>query len=131
MLYEVITVDTGSSSLIQTDFSQSGLSAIDADEGVDPVAEADVYMAYGRDAQAEEILLDAMKADPSRTAVHLKLLEIYAHRKNLKQFETTAAELYTVTNGQGEDWDKAVEMGLKLDPDNPLFSRAPMPAMEA
>lgn len=125
------SVDTGSSSLIQTDFSQSGLSAIDADEGVDPVAEADVYMAYGRDAQAEEILLDAMKADPSRTAVHLKLLEIYAHRKNLKQFETTAAELYTVTNGQGEDWDKAVEMGLKLDPDNPLFSRAPMPQMEA
>jgi pilus assembly protein FimV len=125
------SVDTGSSSLIQTDFSQSGLSAIDADEGVDPVAEADVYMAYGRDAQAEEILLDAMKADPSRTAVHLKLLEIYAHRKNLKQFETTAAELYTVTNGQGEDWDKAVEMGLKLDPDNPLFSRGPKPAMEA
>jgi pilus assembly protein FimV len=120
------SVDTGSSSLIQTDFSQSGLSAIDADEGVDPVAEADVYMAYGRDAQAEEILLDAMKADPNRTAVHLKLLEIYAQRKNLKQFETTAAELYTVTNGQGEDWDKAVEMGLKLDPDNPLFSRAPV-----
>ncbi|WP_228720644.1 FimV/HubP family polar landmark protein [Nitrogeniibacter mangrovi] len=117
------SVDTGSSSLIQTDFSQSGLSAIDTDEGVDPVAEADVYMAYGRDAQAEEILLDAMKADPSRTAIHLKLLEIYSQRKNLKQFETTAAELYTVTGGKGEAWEKAVEMGLKLDPDNPLFSR--------
>ena len=117
------SVDTGSSSLIQTDFSQSGLSAIDADEGVDPVAEADVYMAYGRDAQAEEILLDAMKADPSRTAVHLKLLEIYAQRKNLQQFETTATELYTVTGGNGEAWEKAVEMGRKLDPDNPLFSR--------
>ncbi|MCB1959149.1 MAG: hypothetical protein KDE68_01270, partial [Rhodocyclaceae bacterium] len=120
------SVDTGSSSLIQTDFSQSGLSAIDADEGVDPVAEADVYMAYGRDAQAEEILLDAIKADPSRTAVHLKLLEIYAQRKNLQQFETTAAELYTVTGGSGEDWDKAVAMGRKLDPDNPLFSRPAM-----
>ena len=117
------SVDTGSSSLIQTDFSQSGLSAIDTDEGVDPVAEADVYMAYGRDAQAEEILLDALKADPSRTAIHLKLLEIYSQRKNLKQFETTATELYTVTGGKGEAWEKAVEMGLKLDPDNPLFTR--------
>ncbi len=122
------SVDTGNSSLIQTDFSQSGLSAIDADEGVDPVAEADVYMAYGRDAQAEEILLDATKADPARTAIHLKLLEIYAQRKNLQQFETTATELYSVSGGQGEDWDKAVEMGRKLDPDNPLFLKKPVAA---
>ncbi|MCR6667348.1 MAG: hypothetical protein NVV69_15330 [Methyloversatilis sp.] len=35
------SVDTSASS-IQTDFSQSSLSSIDADEGVDPVAEADV-----------------------------------------------------------------------------------------
>ena len=119
------SVDTGSSSLIQTDFSQSGLSAIDADEGVDPVAEADVYMAYGRDAQAEEILLDSLKADPNRTAVHLKLLEIYSQRKNMKQFETTATELYSVTGGNGPDWAKAAEMGRKLDPDNPLFLRGP------
>ena len=115
------SVDTGSS-VIQTDFSQSGMSAIDADEGVDPVAEADVYMAYGRDAQAEEILLDALKADPARTAVHLKLLEIYAQRNSTGQFEATATELYSQTGGQGEDWDRAAAMGRKLDADNPLYS---------
>ncbi|MDR1854201.1 MAG: hypothetical protein LBR05_04770, partial [Azoarcus sp.] len=49
------SVDTSASSVIHTDFSQTGLS-IDTNEGVDPVAEADVYMAYGRDTQAEEIL---------------------------------------------------------------------------
>ena len=76
------SVDTGATSIMHTDFSHSGLSAIDADEGVDPVAEADVYMAYGRDAQAEEILQDALKADPARAAIHLKLLEIYAQRRN-------------------------------------------------
>ena len=115
------SVDTGSSSLIQTDFSQSGLSSIDTDEGVDPVAEADVYMAYGRDAQAEEILLDALKTDPGRTGVHLKLLEIYAQRKNLKQFETTATELYSLTGGNGQDWEKAAAIGRKVDPDSPLY----------
>ncbi len=47
------SVDTSQSSLT-TDFSQSGMAALDSDEGVDPVAEADVYMAYGRDTQAEE-----------------------------------------------------------------------------
>ena len=115
------SVDTGSTSQIQTDFSQSGLSSIDTDEGVDPVAEADVYMAYGRDAQAEEILLDALKTDPGRTGVHLKLLEIYAQRKNLKQFETTATELYSLTGGNGPDWEKAASLGRKFDPESPLY----------
>ncbi|MBS1209612.1 MAG: hypothetical protein H6R19_2010 [Proteobacteria bacterium] len=115
------TVDTGGTSLLHTDFSQSGMSAIDADEGVDPVAEADVYMAYGRDAQAEEILLDALKNDPSRTAVYVKLLEIYAQRRSLKQFENIATDLYTQSGGVGDDWSKAAALGAKLDPNNPLY----------
>jgi len=115
------TIDTGNSSLLQTDFSQSGLAAIDADEGVDPVAEADVYMAYGRDAQAEEILIDALKVDSSRGAVYVKLLEIYAHRKSLKQFESLATDFYSMTGGKGPDWEKAAAIGRKLDPSNPLY----------
>ncbi|MDP5239799.1 FimV/HubP family polar landmark protein [Uliginosibacterium sp. 31-16] len=118
------TVDTGGTSLLHTDFSQSGMSAIDADEGVDPVAEADVYMAYGRDAQAEEILLDALKNDPSRTAVYVKLLEIYSQRRALKQFENIATDLYTQTGGVGDDWSKAAALGMKLDPNNPLYKSA-------
>lgn len=118
------SVDT-SASAIQTDFSQSGLSAIDTDEGVDPVAEADVYMAYGRDAQAEEILLDALKHDPDRNAIRLKLLEIYAQRKNMLQFETVAGELYARTGGLGAEWEKAASLGQMLDPNNPLYIRGP------
>ncbi len=114
------SVDTSASS-IQTDFSQSSLSSIDADEGVDPVAEADVYMAYGRDAQAEEILLEALKTEPSRHAIHLKLLEIYAQRKTLKPFETLATELYAQTGGKGADWEKAALLGRSIDPTNPLY----------
>ena len=112
-------VDTGAS--IQTDFSQANLAAISADEGVDPVAEADVYMAYGRDAQAEEILLDALKNDPSRHAIYLKLLEIYSSRKSPKQFEAIAKDLYQQTGGAGPDWDRAAAMGHTLDPENALY----------
>lgn len=125
------SVNTGESSVLHTDFSQSGLSAIDTDEGVDPVAEADVYMAYGRDAQAEEILLDALKSDPSRMAIYLKLLEIYSQRKNLKAFEGTATDLYSRTGGEGGDWDKAAEMGRRLDPDNPLYRSSSAGALGA
>ncbi len=104
-----------------TDFSQAGPGSIDTDE-VDPVAEADVYMAYGRDVQAEEILVEARLKDPKRYAIHLKLLEIYSNRKEVKQFETLATDLYGETGGVGADWEKAAAMGIKLDPGNPLFS---------
>jgi pilus assembly protein FimV len=122
------SVDTGGSSL-QTDFSQSGIGAIDTDE-VDPVAEADVYMAYGRDAQAEEILKEALLKDPNRQAVRVKLLEIYAARKDLKAFETTAGELYAASGGQGPEWAKAVELGQQIDPANPMYGGRPGAAPE-
>lgn len=116
------SVNTGAS--IQTDFSQASLTSLGTEEGVDPVAEADVYMAYGRDAQAEEILLEALKQDPARHAIHLKLLEIYFGRKDARQFESVAKSLREGTGGAGPDWDKAAEMGRALDPDNALYAQA-------
>jgi len=115
------SVDTGNVPLQTGEFSQTGPGTIDTDE-VDPVAEADVYMAYGRDAQAEEILIEALRKDPHRTAIHAKLLEIYSNRKSLKQFDTLASELYAQTGGVGPDWEKVAAMGVALDPANPLYS---------
>ena len=115
------SIDTGNIAPMTGEFSQTGPGTIDTDE-VDPVAEADVYMAYGRDTQAEEILLEALQKDPQRTAIHAKLLEIYANRRSVKQFETLAGELYAQTAGVGPDWEKAVALGLTLDPKNPLYS---------
>jgi len=117
------SIDTANAPLQTGDFSQTGPGSIDTDE-VDPVAEADVYMAYGRDTQAEEILLEALQKDPQRTAIHAKLLEIYANRKSIKQFETLAGELYAQTAGVGPEWAKVAELGAGLDPANPLYSGA-------
>ncbi|HEY5761998.1 MAG TPA: FimV/HubP family polar landmark protein, partial [Rhodocyclaceae bacterium] len=120
-------VDTSNVTPATTDFSQAGPGTIDTDE-VDPVAEAEVYMAYGRDAQAEEILLEALQKDPKRTAIHGKLLEIYSNRKSLKQFETLATELYAQTGGEGADWEAAAALGAQLDPSNSLYTGAAAPA---
>jgi pilus assembly protein FimV len=95
-----------------------------AAEEVDPIAEADVYMAYGRDAQAEEILKESLQKDSSRTAVHAKLLEIYAKRKDTKAFEQTAVKLKSLTGGAGAEWDKAAALGKSIDPDNGLYAGA-------
>jgi pilus assembly protein FimV len=112
-------VDTGNSSF-QSDFSQVSTGSIDADE-VDPVAEADVYMAYGRDAQAEEILKEALAKDASRHAVRVKLMEIYSQRSDTASFESHAKELHAATGGQGDHWNRAAELGRALLPGNPLF----------
>jgi pilus assembly protein FimV len=102
-----------------------------AAEEVDPIAEADVYMAYGRDGQAEEILKEALQKDANRTAVHAKLLEIYAKRKDAKAFEQTALKLKGLTNGTGPEWDKAASLGKSIDPQNGLYAGATAAAAEA
>jgi len=112
-------VDTNNS-VFNSNFAPSA-SQLDTNE-VDPVAEADVYIAYGRDAQAEEILKEALRTHPERHAVRLKLLEIYVARKDARAFETQASELYSLTRGQGDDWAQVAAMGQALDPANPLYT---------
>ncbi len=114
------SVNTGDTSFL-TDFSQAGLGTIDTHD-VDPIAEAEVYMAYGRDAQAEEILKEAIKKNPDRHEVRVKLLEIYAARRNTAAFEAAAGELYAALGSTSSPlWDKVCEMGRGIDPTNPLY----------
>ncbi|HXJ09482.1 MAG TPA: FimV/HubP family polar landmark protein [Burkholderiales bacterium] len=122
----------GAAGASQTSASQAP-AGMEAEE-VDPIAEADVYMAYGRDAQAEEILKEALAKDANRTAVHAKLLEIYANRKDTKSFEQSALKLKSLTNGAGPAWDKAVALGRSIDPQNGLYGgsgAAPAPVAAA
>jgi pilus assembly protein FimV len=95
----------------------SGGSADD----VDPLQEADVYIQYGRDGQAEEILKEALARNPNREDVQLKLLEIYAGRKDKDAFGKVAADLNRVSGGAGPNWLKAAAMGYGLDAANPLY----------
>ncbi len=114
------SVDTGDTSFL-TDFSHSSNGGMIDTNDVDPIAEAEVYMAYGRDAQAEEILKDAITKEPKRYELHLKLLEMYAASKNVSAFETISGELYTTLGAEDPTWAKVAEIGTKLEPNNPLY----------
>ncbi|MBK9362511.1 MAG: LysM peptidoglycan-binding domain-containing protein [Rubrivivax sp.] len=116
----------GSSSSTSSSMSYS-LSQLDAIGDVDPVAEADVYLAYGRDLQAEEILKEAMRATPQRMAIRTKLLEVYAKRRDTKGFELLASQVHALTRGEGDDWASVQEMGRQIDPDNPLYQPGGQP----
>ncbi|WP_375213126.1 FimV/HubP family polar landmark protein [Aquabacterium sp.] len=120
-------VDTRDASAGPSSMSYS-LSQLDAIGDVDPVAEADVYLAYGRDLQAEEILKEALRSTPDRLAIRTKLLEVYAKRRDTKGYEQLASQLHSLTQGQGDDWAKAQELGLSIDPENPLYQPGGQPS---
>lgn len=121
-------VDTNDSGVVTGSSMVYSPSQLDAAGDVDPVAEADVYLAYGRDLQAEEILKEALRTNPQRVAIHGKLLEIYAKRRDAKAFEVVATEAYGLTQGEGPVWERICELGRELEASNPLYQPGGQPA---
>jgi pilus assembly protein FimV len=113
--------DSNVSKSAPTDYSVSQPSTVSQDEPIDPIREADTFLAFGRDVQAENTLLEGLAADPGRHAIHVKLLEIYAGRRSTMQFNTLAQDLRDQTGGSGPEWEQAFAMGQALDPNNPLY----------
>ncbi len=109
-----------------SDFAVSGAGAIQAEDSeVDPLTEADVFMAYGRYEAAEERLTEAMEEDPSRKELKLKLLELYNATKNQSAFESSAEDFYASLGENANTdpmWEKVLSMGKELAPNNPLFT---------
>nr|WP_245180326.1 FimV/HubP family polar landmark protein [Cupriavidus sp. LEh25] len=113
------SVDTSQHSVFGADF-RIGNNTPEANE-VDPIAEAEVYIAYGRDVQAEEILREALEKNPEQQPVRLKLLEIYSNRRDVEGFRVIAEEMFAQTGGHGAEWLKAAEMGRALEPGNAMY----------
>ncbi len=107
---------TDESSLIG-EFETSDFNSFYTEQSeVDPVLEADVYLAYGRHQQAEELMLQAIADQPDRDECKLKLLEVYQVDENKNAFEKYTTELLNAgKNNDEEFWDKVVEMGTKLN----------------
>jgi pilus assembly protein FimV len=107
-----------------SEFTPSDFDALGNDaEEVDPISEADVYLAYGRYKQAEELIRGAIAQHPEREECKLKLLEIHYATENLQAFENYARELLPLYRDSNPDfWEKVVEMGRELCPDSPIFS---------
>ncbi len=104
------------------DFTQSAavapISPIQS-EDVDPINEADLFLSFGRDAQAEEILKDALEKNPASNNIRLKLLSIYANRKDIKAFSVIARQVKD--SDDVEAWAQAAGMGRNLEPNNPMY----------
>jgi pilus assembly protein FimV len=95
------------------------MSVAAALDDVDPISEADLFLNFGRDVQAEEILKDALSTNPSNIQVKLKLLSIYVNRKDSNSFSKYAQEVKD--SGDVAAWERAAVMGRELDPSNPTY----------
>ena len=88
-------------------------------DDVDPISEAELFLNFGRDAQAEEVLKEALLRTPDDHRIHLKLLGIYANRVDVNSFATIARRLQD--SGDEPAWEQAAAMGRKLEPGNPMY----------
>ncbi len=86
---------------------------------VDPIAEADLFLTFGRDVQAEEVLKEALNSKPGDSPILLKLLSIYATRKDTNAFMTYARQVKD--GGDEAAWQQAAAMGRELEPGNPYY----------
>ncbi|MGI9316258.1 MAG: FimV/HubP family polar landmark protein [bacterium] len=119
--------------------SEEGITGVNEEENevikagaVDPLAEADVYLAYDRDEQAIQVLKEAYADDPERGELAEKLLEIYHKQDDRRSFDALATELHKRQDStQNLSWEKVISMGKEVSPDNPLYSgEAPVAAAE-
>ncbi|TDJ67823.1 MAG: hypothetical protein E2O38_17105 [Proteobacteria bacterium] len=103
------------------DHPQGGMGNSSTDE-VDPLVEADTYLAHGHDEDAEHILKNAIANDPTRHELTIKLLDLYRQHRDQVAFYVLAEELYTALGGRGgELWNRVEGMGRRLNADKPMF----------
>ncbi len=109
-----------------SDFAVSSMEGIQTDVSeVDPLSEADVYLAYGRYKQAEELVSQAIEKNPQRAELKMKLLEIHYAAKDSDAFGLQADMVRgSFSAKHPELWARVLEMGRELAPKNPLFGGA-------
>ncbi|MDH5786225.1 MAG: hypothetical protein OEZ16_11555 [Chromatiales bacterium] len=117
--------EQGSETSFLSDLAISGMGpgTIQTDEGeADPITEAEVFIAYGRHQQAEEVLKKARSISPDRSDIAAKLLEVYYATKDREKFEALIEESVGALQGDDELWGKVLTMGRELCPGNVLFA---------
>jgi pilus assembly protein FimV len=91
-----------------------------ADE--DPLAEVNVYLAYERFEQAEQLVRDAIETYPTRSEYRLKLLEVFYASKNVASFESSAEQLQATVGAESELMGQAHTWWDELGTGRALFA---------
>jgi len=127
---EEINLDEFLSDLLANKASQdeehnaAGESSPEAMEGdvASILAEADIYLAYGRYSQAQSLIKKALGDHPLNPELKCKLLELYFHTKDTAAFTELFAELQDQLAADHQElYERVVGMARELAPDHPLL----------
>ncbi len=122
-------VDTAESGEVTKESSfltvyNDGDVVVNADE-IDPIAEADVYIAYGREDQGEEVLVDGVKNFPDRNDIKVALLGLYVKSGKRAKFDDIYNDM--IANGLEnniEEWQNVEALKKSMDEAVPVGDSA-------
>jgi len=89
---------------------------------VDPLEEVNVYLAYERFDQAEELVRKVIAQYPSEPRYQLRLLEIFYSAANLPAYEQAARDFSEKFGQQDSMWSSVVAMWDAMSPQRELFA---------
>lgn len=89
--------------------------------GIDPVGEAEVFLAYGRTKEAVRVLRDTLQDEPDNLAANVTLLRAYSSDRNVRAYSSLAKDLHGALRDQAV-WSTIQRNGREMDPNNPLFN---------
>lgn len=107
-----------------SEFTPSEFDANAQTQEADPLTESDVYIAYGRYQQAEDLIQKALATEPNNLDYKLKLLDIYFASTNASSFQEFAKTLVSLKESDASTWSSIEEMGKELCPQSSLFLSA-------
>lgn len=87
----------------------------------DPLEEVNVYLAYERFDQAEELVRKVIADHPDDHKYKLRLLEVYYSSNDKVAYEKAAGELRDLVGEDDPLWESAVAMWAEMSPERALF----------
>jgi pilus assembly protein FimV len=88
----------------------------------DPLEEVNVYLAYERFDQAEELVKRVIDQYPDRHEYKLRLLEVYYSSNDRSAYESAARELLDAVGETDALWTSAVAMWSEMSPEREMFA---------
>ncbi|MEQ8663528.1 MAG: FimV/HubP family polar landmark protein, partial [Gammaproteobacteria bacterium] len=87
----------------------------------DPLEEVNVYLAYERFDQAEELVKRVIEEHPERHEYKLRLLEVYYSSNDRAAYENAARDLRDAVGEADPLWASALAMWAEMSPERALF----------
>ncbi|ORU93786.1 MAG: pilus assembly protein FimV [Cycloclasticus sp. symbiont of Bathymodiolus heckerae] len=104
-----------------SEFTPSEFDSNIQSQEADPITECDVYIAYGRYQQAEDLINKALSNDPENLGYKLKLVDVHFSSGNADAFEELAASLSSLQDSDPNTWNNIADMGAEICPESSLF----------